>query len=145
MYLEVSARRSGKTIRLADALIEYIDITGQPVYLVTLSPTMHTYILNEHIPYEYNKYVHKLPYTYKIDKSKMLFVDEVDLCEHLIYLPHFGYYCGTPSSGRLRELYERNNKICLKFPTMAHKDDVASASKMMSPDRFRSEFLAEFQ
>ena len=144
MYVEVSPRRSGKTTRLVDSLIEYIDITENSVYLVTLSPTFNSYILRDLIPPEYHEYIDKLPRNIdKVRKYEMIYVDEVDLCEGLDYFPKHGYYCGTPSSGKLHKLAKANAGY-EKYPTRVHIDDIAKAKQFMSNKSFRQEFLADF-
>ena len=93
-YLEVSARRSGKTLRLVKHLIKYIEDTEETVYLISPTNYMRQLVL-DCIP---KRLHHKVLYPEKINMSLKIYFDEPGLITNESYklFTARGYYAGTP-------------------------------------------------
>jgi len=144
MYIEVSGRRSGKTIRMVDDIVEKLEVFGLPVYLTCLSPTSDTCI-RDMIPEELRHRVFPLPNKSKdINWALHQYYDEVDLIQTPVYTTELGYYCGTPSTGRLQELVAANNDEYIKYDTRIRLEEIMDLRREMSDKKFRSEILGEF-
>ena len=106
MYLEVSARRSGKTRRLFEHMIAYIHETGNDVYYVTGNSQMFWYNINDYAPKSMKSKVKHLPLNPEEREDLRYYFDEADLVpKPLQVIRENSYYVGTPR-GDTRFLYE---------------------------------------
>ena len=97
MYLEVSARRSGKTRRLFEHMLAYIHETGNDVYFITGGATMYHSLMEDNIPQDYWHKVKQLPLDPEEREDLRYYFDEADLVAKPFQLiRENSYYCGTP-------------------------------------------------
>ena len=124
MYLEVSARRSGKTRRLFEHMLAYIHETGNDVYFITGGATMYHSLMEDNIPQDYWHKVKQLPLDPEEREDLRYYFDEADLVAKPFQLiRENSYYCGTPhgKSGFLYELAQHNDMQYEKY-TPYYKD-----------------------
>lgn len=120
LYVEVSARRAGKTTRLVNHMINYIDKTGNKVYFASGNHHMTYYVKNQYIPKKYYKYILDMPRTQDKDyEILMAYYDDPEVYaksmkynDMVIFLDN-AYYAGTPhsSTGILKYVADRADRV----------------------------------
>jgi hypothetical protein len=97
MYLEMSARRSGKTKRLFEHMLAYIHETGNDVYYITGNSNMFWHNIKKHAPKEYLCKIHSLPREVYKREDIRYYYDEVDLVSKPFQvIKQNAYYVGKP-------------------------------------------------
>jgi len=111
MYLEVSARRSGKTIRLFAHMLDYIAKTGNDVYFIAMNTALWHDFVNHNIPKSMKSRVKQLPLDPEEREDLRYYFDEADLVDKPFQVVSAdAYYAGTPGiSGFLYKLAKYNN------------------------------------
>ena len=120
MYLEISGRRSGKTTRLVDDMVEYIDMTDSVVVLRAPSTNTKEWYMDQ-IPKGYHEHIR---YTNPISNK----VTHLEICDVRIYFDEFtqlennnyniikdnAYYVTTPAGRKISFLHALlgKNKGC---------------------------------
>lgn len=112
MYLEVSARRSGKTIRLFAHMLDYIAKTGNDVYFIAMNTALWHDFVNHNIPKSMKSRVKHLPLDPEEREDLRYYFDEADLVDKPFQVVSAdAYYAGTPhgKSGFLYKLAQHND------------------------------------
>ena len=162
-YLEVSGRRSGKTRRLAEHMTNYIQTTGEDVYLITPSMQMKKNVL-DYIPRGYQSKVKELPRNHLERRDLKMYFEEPGLIHDpwKQVISDTGYYAGTPQGKMyyngykvqdnfLWKLVKLNNGKYEKYTPYnwmsdnnPHKQTSMEWKDELSHEFYRQEYLAEF-
>ena len=117
MYLEISGRRSGKTYRLAKAMIEYLYSTDKDVYYCTFNWAVYSGFIDLYIPKVMRHRVLFLTKSNIDDLDSMRFYDEFDWpnTTRLLQYNSNWYYVTTPYKMRSAEDFENKNDFLIKL------------------------------
>ena len=170
MYLEISARRSGKTTRLRKALKEYLFDKNNKAIVIGFSHValMNFVIHDMYKDIEYKDQIYTL-YDFQggligiQDKSNYkFFYDEFDWCKpEQRYVDLNGHYCTTPAKKRekkdiknhkkgiiydfLLDLLDKNEGMFNKLTANVTLDQIKEFKQVLNPEEFEVEFKAEFK
>ena len=155
LYLEVSARRSGKTKRLVEHMCNYIEQTGSYVYFTSCNINMTRQIIDEYIPPKYKIYIIPLIPAYNflrknyitIDSNLRIYYDEIDLLDNkYVFINNNNYYVGTPyrQNGTLKKLTSINNGNYTKYSFNGDFEAADNMRKTVDSNTWKREILGEF-
>ena len=151
MYLEVSARRAGKTRRLFNNMRMHIATTGEDVYFITGTHSMYHHLLKDNIHQDYWHKVKQLPIELSKREDIRYYYDEADLVDkELRVIKQNAYYVGTPH-GKDNWLYElaQHNDMQYEKYTPYYKDrfpeDWTKEANWPTDTMYNQEVLGKFQ
>lgn len=163
-YLEVSARRSGKTMRLAKNMAKYIDATNKDVYLITPIIQMKKNVL-AFIPNDLHSKVKELPINILERRDLKMYFEEPGLIKEpwKQVISDNAYYAGTPQGktffnsrtrkfednflwklAKLKPKYEKYTPYNWMSDDNPHKQTSMEWKKDLSNDFYRQEYKAKF-
>ena len=152
MYLEVSARRSGKTMRLFEHMTAYIRKTGNDVYFITMNTALWHDFVNHNIPKSMKSRVKQLPLAPEEREDLRYYFDEADLVDKPFQVVSAdAYYVGTPHGTTywLHQLAKYNDMQYKKYLPYYNRyktgrEDWTSKKDWPSTTMYNQEVLGKF-